>query len=84
VPIFLEAGPHGFPIEFYQACWDIIKQDLMRIFNDFHQNKIDLARINYGVITLLPKGAEANTIQKYGPTVASFIQNRHKNLHCQI
>jgi hypothetical protein len=39
----------------------------MRIFNDFHQNKIDLARINYGVIILLPKGAHANTIQKYRP-----------------
>jgi mannosylglycoprotein endo-beta-mannosidase len=61
------AGPDGFPIEFYQACWDIIKQDLMMIFSDFHQNKIDLARINYGVITLLPEGADANTIQKYRP-----------------
>jgi mannosylglycoprotein endo-beta-mannosidase len=61
------AGPDSFPIEFYQACWDIIKQDLMLIFSDFHQDKIDLARINYGVITLLPKGADANTIQKYRP-----------------
>jgi hypothetical protein len=61
------AGPDGFPIEFYQTCWDNIKQDLLRIFNDFHHNKINLARINYGIITLLPKGADANTIQKYRP-----------------
>jgi hypothetical protein len=61
------AGPDGFPIEFYQSCWEIIKQDLMQIFVDFHQNKIDLAKINYGIITLIPKGDDANVIQKYRP-----------------
>jgi hypothetical protein len=39
----------------------------MLIFNDFHQNKIDLVKINYGVITLLPKSEDASTIQKYRP-----------------
>jgi hypothetical protein len=61
------AGPDGFPIEFYQSCWEIIKQDLMQIFIDFHQNKIDLAKINYGIITLFPKAEDANVIQKYRP-----------------
>jgi hypothetical protein len=57
----------GFPIEFYQACRDIIKEDLMAVFHDFHQHKIDLSRINYGIINLMPKGEDATTIQKYGP-----------------
>jgi hypothetical protein len=61
------AGPDGFPIEFYQVCWDIIKDDLMQIFEDFYQHKINLQRINYGVITLIPKGENANIIQKYRP-----------------
>jgi hypothetical protein len=26
------AGPDGFPIEFYQVCWEIIKADLMAVF----------------------------------------------------
>jgi hypothetical protein len=46
---------------------EIIKQDLMQIFIDFHQNKIDLAKINYGIITLIPKAEDANVIQKYRP-----------------
>jgi hypothetical protein len=25
------------------------------MFNDFHDGKLDVSRINYGVITLLPK-----------------------------
>jgi hypothetical protein len=45
------AGPDDFPIEFYQVCWEIIKYDLMQIFEDFYQHRIDLQRINYGVIT---------------------------------
>jgi hypothetical protein len=61
------AGPDGFPIEFYQSCWEIVKHDLMQIFDDFHQNRIDLAKINYGIITLIPKGDDANIIQKYRP-----------------
>jgi hypothetical protein len=61
------AGPDGFPIEFYQSCWDIIKSNLMKVFNDFHLHKIDLNIINYGIITLIPKGDNASTIQKFRP-----------------
>jgi mannosylglycoprotein endo-beta-mannosidase len=58
-------GPDGFPVEFYQASWVVIKDDLLQIFIDFHQHKIDLARINYGTIILIPKIDEATTIQKF-------------------
>jgi hypothetical protein len=30
---------------------------------DFNGNKLDLRRLNYGVITLVPKVREANTIK---------------------
>jgi hypothetical protein len=30
---------------------------------DFNQNMLDLKRLNYGVITLVPKIKEANTIK---------------------
>src|SRR3954464_1489083 len=33
----------------------------------FFAHKIDLRSINYGVITLLPKGDDADRIQKYRP-----------------
>jgi hypothetical protein len=61
------AGPDGFPIEFYQVFWEIIKSDLMQIFDDFYHHRIDFRKINYGVITLIPKGENANIIQKYRP-----------------
>ena len=48
-------GPDCLPIEFYQVCWEIVKNDIMKMFED------------YGTITLLPKIKEANQIQQYRP-----------------
>ena len=48
-------GPDGFPAEFYQRFWPIIKTDLMQLFAQLHSGELPLLRLNYGVITLLPK-----------------------------
>ena len=28
-------GPDGFPMAFFQACWGIVKPDLMAVFHHF-------------------------------------------------
>ena len=28
-------GPDGFPMAFFQACWGILKTDLMAVFHHF-------------------------------------------------
>ena len=60
-------GPDNIPVEFYQHCWEVVKNDIMRLFLDFYNNNFDVQRLNYGVITLLPKMAEANRIQQFRP-----------------
>jgi len=60
-------GPDHMPVEFFQVCWDIIKEDLLEMFEEFYENKLDISRLNYGVITLIPKLKEANQIQQYRP-----------------
>jgi len=60
-------GPDCLSIEFYQVCWEIVKNDIMKMFEDFIKNKLDIERLNYGTITLLPKIKEANQIQQYRP-----------------
>ena len=60
-------GPDHLPVEFFQVCWDVIKQDLMDMFEEFYESKLDLSRLNYGTITLIPKIKEANQIQQYRP-----------------
>lgn len=61
------AGPDKIPIEFYQSCWDIIKDDILELFNDFYNGNLDVSRLNYGIITLLPKLGDANRIQQFKP-----------------
>jgi hypothetical protein len=35
-------GPDGLPFLFYQHFWDMLKDDLMAIFKDFHDGKLDI------------------------------------------
>lgn len=60
-------NPDKIPIEFYQVCWEIVKADIMQLFADFHDEKVNTSRINYGVITLLPKITESTKIQQFRP-----------------
>jgi len=60
-------GPDGFPAEFYQVFWEIIKDDLMALFMDFHKEDLNLFSLNFGIITLIPKVQEATRIQQYRP-----------------
>jgi mannosylglycoprotein endo-beta-mannosidase len=60
-------GSDHFPVEFYQHCWEIIKDDMVVLFSDFHNLNLDIGRLNYGIITLLPKIKEANNIRQYRP-----------------
>jgi hypothetical protein len=60
-------GPDGFPAEFYQTFWEVIKGDLMSMFNQLHSGDLQLFKLNFGVITLLPKKENAIQIQQYRP-----------------
>jgi hypothetical protein len=60
-------GPDGFPAEFYQRFWEVIKYDLMDLFKEFHEGTLPLFHLNYGVITLLPKQKESTNIKQFRP-----------------
>jgi hypothetical protein len=60
-------GPDGFPVAFYQVFWELIKHDLMALFQDFHRGNLPLYSLNFGTIILLPKCKEACKIQQYRP-----------------
>nr|AAL77136.1 Putative non-LTR retroelement reverse transcriptase [Oryza sativa Japonica Group]AAP52241.1 retrotransposon protein, putative, unclassified [Oryza sativa Japonica Group] len=60
-------GPDGFPAEFYQVFWNVIKFDLLELFKDFHSGSFPLYSLNFGTIILLPKCVKAMKIQQYRP-----------------
>ena len=60
-------GPDGFPFLFYQQFWDLIKGDLFALFNDWERGDLDLFRLNFSLLTLVPKEADATRMEKFRP-----------------
>ena len=58
-------GPDGFGVTFYMSCWESIKTEFMEMVNDFYLGALDIARLNYGVITLIPKVEDANNVKLF-------------------
>ena len=48
-------GPNDFTIAGFQDCWDVIKEDLVRVFAEFHRSEIINQSTNASFIVLLPK-----------------------------
>ena len=30
-------GPDGFTVAFWQSCWETVKEDVLDMFNEFHE-----------------------------------------------
>jgi hypothetical protein len=53
--------PDSLPFFFYQKFWDLVKSDLVELFDDFHKGTLDLYRLNCALVTLVPKvGKDTN------------------------
>jgi hypothetical protein len=46
-------GPDGIPVEFYQVCWNTMKDDIMCLFHDWHLGNLNLYMLNFGMIIIL-------------------------------
>ncbi|KAJ9695822.1 hypothetical protein PVL29_011012 [Vitis rotundifolia] len=60
-------GPDGFTIAVYQECWDVIKEDLMRMFLEFHTNGIINQSTNATFMAIVPKKSQTLKISNYRP-----------------
>ena len=60
-------GPDSMPVEFFQSCWEIVKDDIVQMFDEFYRLELDVSRHNYDIITLLSKVLDAEKIQQYRP-----------------
>ncbi|XP_078156117.1 uncharacterized protein LOC144551891 [Carex rostrata] len=60
-------GPDGMSFQFYQSFWDILKDDLLRIFTAFYNNNLDISKFNLASICLIPKKEDATTVRNFRP-----------------
>jgi hypothetical protein len=60
-------SPDGLPVEFYKCFWEQVKSPVLEMFGKLYNGDLDLSRINYGLISLIPKLKEANNIKQCKP-----------------
>lgn len=58
-------GPDG--IFFCHVFWDIIKYDLCRLFDAWYRGDLNIFRLNFATITLIPKESNARSMNKFRP-----------------
>jgi hypothetical protein len=60
-------GPDGFPVLFFKKLWPQLKLGILHILNNFMLGRIDIARLNFGILFLIPKMPGAKHISQYRP-----------------
>jgi hypothetical protein len=60
-------GPDGFPVSFFKSCWGWLKPLILNILNEFDLGRLDIARLNFGVLSLIPKVPGADAIKQFRP-----------------
>lgn len=60
-------GPDGFSSVFFKFFWHQIKGVLIEMLQDLRSGQLDLFRLNYGILTLIPKIKGANNIKQFRP-----------------
>ena len=60
-------GPDGFTVEFYKAFWPSIREDVKEMLDNLYEGHLELWRLNYGVIILIPKVKPAINVKQFRP-----------------
>jgi hypothetical protein len=82
-------GPDGFTVDFYQACWLVIKNEVWEVVEDSRKYKKFLPAFNATFLTLIPKEDKVENPNKFCPIslcnviyklISKIIANRLKPL----
>ena len=48
-------GPDGFTVAFWQFCWEFVKEEVLEMFKEFHEQNVFLKSLNTTFLVLIPK-----------------------------
>ncbi|RVW12572.1 LINE-1 reverse transcriptase-like [Vitis vinifera] len=60
-------GPDGFTVAFWQSCWGFVKEEILAMFKEFHEQKTFLKSLNNTFLVLIPKKGGAEDIGDFRP-----------------
>ncbi|KAF2952087.1 hypothetical protein DAI22_01g309400 [Oryza sativa Japonica Group] len=58
-------GPDGFNVHFYRTFWAEVREDLFEMLILLYNGELDLKRLNFGVISLIPKKSDPSDIRHF-------------------
>ncbi|XP_026410615.1 uncharacterized protein LOC113305833 [Papaver somniferum] len=67
-------GPDGYNLEFYKACWSILKEDVMYAINEFYvKGRLDW-RLNMSFLKVIPMKEDSAKVKDFMPLslISSF------------
>lgn len=60
-------GPDGFSMRFFQSCWDVVKEDLMKVFQElFYVGKFEKS-LNATFLVLILRRSGHQRFSIFGP-----------------
>ena len=60
-------GPDDFTVAFWQSCWDFLKEEILDMFKEFHEQNSFLKSLNNTFLVLLLKRGGAEDLGDYRP-----------------
>ena len=60
-------GLDGLIVAFWQSCWDIVRDDVMRMFRDFHETGKFVRSLNATFIVMIPMKGGAEDLKDFRP-----------------
>ena len=60
-------GLDGFIVAFWQSCWDFVKEEVLEMFKEFHEQSSFLKSLNNTFLVLLPKKGGVEDLGDFRP-----------------
>ena len=70
--------PDGFTVAFWQSCWDFVKEEILEMFKEFHEQSSFLKSLNNTFLVLIPKKDGAEDLGDFRPI--SLLEGLYKLL----
>jgi hypothetical protein len=60
-------GLDRLPVTFFKRFWGTLRTPILQLLDDFVLGRVDIAWLNFGVISLIPKVKGVDTIKQFRP-----------------
>ena len=60
-------SPDGFTMAFWQDSWDVVKEDVLRVFREFFEHGTFIISLNATFLVLIPKKDGAEDLGEFRP-----------------